>query len=113
MQGLEIRVQAFEKIAKYQGIAENTKVTKKLRNQFQPLAVSVSFWWFLVCETLQDLVIDDVKLEQWLTTTLLPVVYWHHKMQQTKSHKVKEKYRQAWILGLPFDQVVLDVALGG
>ena len=98
VQGLEIRVQAFEKIAKDQGIAENTKVTKKLRNQFQPLAVSISFWWFLVRETLQDLVIDDVKLEQWLTTTLLPVVYWHHKMQQTKSHKVKEKYRQAWIL---------------
>ncbi len=36
------------------------------------------------------------EVEAWLTTRLLPVVYWHHKMQQTKKPKTKEKYRQAW-----------------
>jgi len=98
VQGLEVRAQAFEKIAKDQGIIDSKKVMNKLRNQFEPLAVSVSFWWAWVLETLQSLVIEDDDLKAWLTTTLLPVVYWHHKMQHTKNCKAKEKYRKAWIL---------------
>lgn len=98
VQGLEVRAQAFEKIAKDQDIADSKKVMNKLRNQFQPLAVSVSFWWAWVLETLQSLALEDVDLEEWLTTTLLPVVYWHHKMQHTKNRKAREKYRKAWEL---------------
>jgi hypothetical protein len=98
VQGLEVRAQAFEKIAKDQGIIDSKKVMNKLRNQFEPLAVSVSFWWAWVSETLQNLVLEDDDLKAWLTTTLLPVVYWHHKMQQTKNPKAREKYRKAWIL---------------
>ena len=98
VQGLEIRAQAFEKIAKSQDIADSKNVMDKFRNQFNPLAVSVSFWWSWVFETLQSLVIEDVDLKQWLTTTLLPVVYWHYKMQQTKNRQAKEKYREAWVL---------------
>lgn len=92
---LEERAQAFEQIAKDQGINVSKKVMKKFRNQFSPLATSVTFWWFWVRETLQSLVIGK-ELEAWLTTTLLPVIYWHHKMQHTKKPKTKEKYRQAW-----------------
>jgi len=77
LQGLEARAQAFEKIAEEQGIADNKKVMNKLRNQFEPLAVSVSFWWIWVLDTLKSLVLEDEELKEWLTTTLLPVVYWH------------------------------------
>lgn len=98
VQGLELKAQAFEKIAESQDIADNNKVMAKLRNQFAPLAVSVSFWWHWVLETLECLSLEDAQLKQWLTTTLLPVVYWHHKMQQTKNPKAKEKYRKAWVL---------------
>jgi hypothetical protein len=94
--GLEVRVQAFEKIAKDQDITDSKKVTNKLRNQFKPLAVSVSFWWAWVFETLQSLVLEDDELKEWLTTTLLPVIYWHHKLQHTKNRKAREKYRKAW-----------------
>lgn len=97
-QRLETRAQGFEKIAKDQNIADNKKVMNKLRNQFSPLAVSVSFWWSWVFETLQSLCLEDNDLHEWLTTILLPVVYWHHKMQQTKNPTVKEKYRKAWLL---------------
>jgi hypothetical protein len=94
VQRLEGRAQAFEALA--QGIADNKGTLKKLRNQFGALAVSVSFWWLWVNETLLNLGVEDTELEQWLTTTLLPVVYWHHKMRQTKSRKAKDKYREAW-----------------
>jgi hypothetical protein len=98
VQGLESRAKNFEKIAENQEVSDNKKVMNKLRNQFEPLAVSVSFWWAWVSETLQSLVIEDIALEQWLTTTLLPVVYWHHKLQQTKNRKAKESYRKTWVL---------------
>jgi len=99
-EGLENRVQALEKIAKEQGIKNNTKVPKKLRNQFEALSVSVSFWWAMVLETLQHLSIskEDLKLKNWLLSILLPVVYWHYKYRQTKHSTTKEKYYNAWKL---------------
>ena len=93
---LEIRAQAFEEIAKKQAIVDKRKVMTKFRKQFKPLAVSVDFWWLWVRETLQNLAVENTVLEEWLTETLLPVVYWHHKMQQTKHRCAKEKYQQAW-----------------
>ncbi len=93
---LELRAQTFENIAEKQVVLDKRKVMNKFRNQFESLAVSVDFWWLWVDETLQNLAVDDVELETWLKATLLPVVYWHHKMQQTKHRHSKEKYRQAW-----------------
>ena len=94
-QQLELRAQAFEKIAKEQEINDHKGVMKKFRNQIKPLAVSISFWWLWVCETLQSLELDD-DTELWLTSTLLPVVYWYQKMEQTKNRNTKERYRKAW-----------------
>jgi hypothetical protein len=96
VQRLEVRAQAFEVLAKDQGIADHKNTLNKLRNQFGALAVSVSFWWLWVRETLLSLGVEDTGLEQWLTTSLLPVVYWHHKMRHTKNRKAKEKYHKAW-----------------
>jgi len=94
-EGLEKRAKIFERIAQSQGIQDSRKVMRKFRNQFQPLAVSVTFWWLLVWESLQGLETDK-ETAQWLTNGLLPVVYWHHKMEQTKNPKAKKKYRKAW-----------------
>jgi Family of unknown function (DUF6399) len=96
VQRLEGRAQALDVIAQGQGIADNKNTLQKLRNQFGGLAVSVSFWWLWVGETLLNLGVNDIELEQWLTTTLLPVAYWHHKMRQAKNRKAKDKYRKAW-----------------
>ena len=92
---LENRVQAFEKIAKERDITDKKKKMRKFRNQIKPLAVTVSFWWSLVRETLQELVVD-IEMEEWLTTTLLPVVYWHHQMLKTQNSKTRKKYKKAW-----------------
>ena len=68
---------------------------KKFRNQIKPLAVSVSFWWLWVSETLQGFAVDK-DLEDWLTTTLLPVVYWHQRLHLTQNRQSRESYRKAW-----------------
>ena len=92
---LENRAQLFERIAQSKGIKDSRNVMRKFRNQFQPLAISVTFWWLLVWESLQGLEADK-DTAQWLTSSLLPVVYWHHKMEQTKNPKARKKYRKAW-----------------
>ncbi len=64
-EGLEIRAKAIEQLAGAQDISDHKDVMKKFRNQIKPLAVSVSFWWCWVSETLQGLAIDK-DLEDWL-----------------------------------------------
>ena len=65
------------------------------KNSDSPAANSIDFWWLWVSDALESLIVDKER-RQWLTTVLLPVVYWHHKVEQTKKPKVKEKYRKAW-----------------
>jgi hypothetical protein len=92
---LESRAQAFEQIADAQGIADKKQRLKKFRNQIEALAVTVDFWWLWVRETLQTLAIDPA-LEDWLTTGLLPVVYWHHQLHKTQNTQTRKRYRSAW-----------------
>jgi hypothetical protein len=94
-EGLENRAKAFEHLAGEQDISDKKDVMKKFRNQIKPLAVSVSFWWMWVSETLQGLAVDK-DLEDWLTTTLLPVVYWHQHLHKTQNSQARERYRKAW-----------------
>ena len=92
---LETRAKAFEHLAGEQDISDPKDVMKKFRNPIKPLTVSVSFWWPWVSETLQGLAVDK-DLEDWLTTTLLPVVYWHRHLHLTQNSQARESYRKAW-----------------
>jgi hypothetical protein len=76
---------------------------KKFRDQIKPVVVSVSFWWCWASETLQGLAVDKV-LEDWLTTTLLPMVYWHrHRhLHLTQNSQARENYRNAWDASQPY-----------
>ena len=94
-EGLENRAKAFEHLAGEQDISDKKEVMKKFRNPIKPLAVSVSFWWLWVSETLQSLAVDK-DLEDWLTTALLPVVYWHQHLHKTQNSQARERYRKAW-----------------
>jgi hypothetical protein len=92
---LETRAKAFEHLAGEQDISDPKDVMKKFRNPIKPLTVSVSFWWHWVSETLQGFAVDK-DLEDWLTTTLLPVVYWHRHLHLTQNSQARENYRKAW-----------------
>lgn len=92
---LKSRAQAFERIADDQGIADKKKTLNKFRNQIKALAVTVDFWWLWVRETLQELTVDPV-LEDWLSTGLLPVIYWHQQLHKTQNTQTRKRYRSAW-----------------
>ena len=93
--GLENRAQVFETLAIDQGIEDKNGTLKTFRNQIQALAVTVRFWWLWVRETLQGLAVNT-EMEHWLTTTLLPLVYWHHQLHKTQNPKARDRYRKAW-----------------
>lgn len=93
--GLEKRAQAFEKIAQSAKIADSKRTLQKFRNQFDGLAVHITFWWQWVFEILTAMAVNQAT-QDWLTHTLLPVVYWHQQWQKTKNPRQREKYRLAW-----------------
>ena len=92
---LEKRAQALETLAKSADIADSRQTLRKFRGQFDALAIHITFWWQWVMNILTDMAVDAATRE-WLTHSLLPVVYWHHQMRKTKSKRQRENYEQAW-----------------
>lgn len=92
---LEQRAQAFGAIAQAHDIADSRQTLKKFRNQFSSLAAHVEFWWLWVMETLTGLAVDKAT-QDWLTHRLLPVIYWHQQLHNSKNPTQREKYKQAW-----------------
>ena len=92
---LENRAQVFERIANEQGIEDKNDALKTFRNQIQALATTVNFWWLWVRETVQGLAVN-AEMEHWLTTTLLPLVYWRYQLHKTHNRKARDNYRKAW-----------------
>jgi Family of unknown function (DUF6399) len=89
------RVQAFEKIAQSQAIADLKQAMNKFRNQINDLAANVETWWLWVIEILASLSVDEAT-QHWLIHALLPTVYWHQQLYKTQNPKQREKYHQAW-----------------
>ena len=92
---LENRAVAFEVIAAQQGILDKNNALQKFRNQIVALSSHVSFWWLWVGEILMGLSVDE-PTRQWLTGTLLPVVYWHYHRYKTKNPVQRKRYQEAW-----------------
>jgi hypothetical protein len=92
---LEKRAVVFEVIAVQQDIPDKHNALRKFRGQIAALASHVSFWWSWVDESLLDWSVDE-PMRQWLTGTLLPVVYWHYHLHKTKKPSQRKRYREAW-----------------
>jgi hypothetical protein len=92
---LESRAHVFEEIAAEEEIIDHKGKMKKFRKQFSALAISVTVWWVLVSEILEQIKIEEEQ-QEWFTKNMLSVVYWHQRMEQTKNPKSRKKYYQAW-----------------
>lgn len=92
---LETRAKVFETLGEEQAITDRKGAIRKFRNQLPALAVSITVWWTWVTDVLQELTLDEAWL-QWFTGALLPVIYWHRRMQQTHNPKKRERYKKAW-----------------
>ena len=93
--GLEKRAEALEGIAVQQEILDTRSALRKFRAQMDALSSHISFWWLWVAEILAEWSVDPAT-QQWLTGTLLPVLYWHHQMDKTQNQVHRKRYRQAW-----------------
>jgi phage baseplate assembly protein W len=93
--GLETRAQALETLAAQQGIQDTRSALKKFRAQIGALSSHVSFWWLWVEEILLGWSLDEAT-RQWLTSKLLPVLYWHYQMRKTQNRVHRKRYQEAW-----------------
>lgn len=73
--GLEKRAEALERIAAQPGILDHRSALRKFRAQIDALSSHLSFWWLWVEKILLGWSVDPAT-QQWLTGTLLPVLYW-------------------------------------
>ena len=39
----------------------------------------------------------ETEKRDWLTQSLLPVIHWHHQLNQTQNKETKIKYHDAWV----------------
>jgi len=67
----------------------------KFRRQHKALSQHVSIWWLWIHTLLDDLNTDQLT-QDWVTTRLMPVVYWSHRATQTKKPSDRTAYRNAW-----------------
>ena len=92
-QALHTEVDALEVLAQQQKIPDRDNVLGKFRRQITDLGSHVEVWWLWVNGLLVD---TDRPTQQWVTFTLLPVIYWHHQRQHSKKAVQREQYEQAW-----------------
>lgn len=92
---LEQQASGLATLAHQQGIADKDDAIQKFRNQVKALSSHVGFWWGWVDEILRGLSVDEAT-RQWLTDTLLPVLYWHHQQDKTHNTAHRQRYREAW-----------------
>jgi len=89
------RADALATLATQQDIQDKDAAMQKFRNQLKALASHVGFWWTWVADILLELSVDE-PTRQWLTGTLLPVLYWHRQKEKTQNKDHRPLYHEAW-----------------
>jgi len=64
------------------------------KTQIPSLAQGIHAWWQWVTQALSAKT-DNLELQQWVLTGLLPWVYWHQQADKTRQSDLKYHYKQA------------------
>lgn len=92
--GLQAAVEAIEALARRQQLPARHKAMKKIRKQLPALAALIDFWWQGVEQDLEPFALSPIW-RRWVYESLLPLVYWEHRVAQTRCARRKAKIVQA------------------
>jgi len=92
---LKEQSEEFKKIADDHNINDNKNRCNKYTKQIIDMASGIDSWWLWVIESITGYELGKKK-QDWLIYTLLPVIYWHQKMEKTQNSKMKKVYKVAW-----------------
>ena len=87
---------AIEQLAEDRVIADHKGRLKKFRNQLDDLSRHVGVWWLWIHTLLADCA-PDPTLSRWVSSKLMPVMYWHFRLTTAKKTEHRKLYKAAWI----------------
>jgi len=85
----------FTEIAASVSISDSRDALRKFTRQIEDIASNVGVWWVWVRENLTQYELNQTT-QEWVTSLLLPVFYWHRQMERTKNPVMKASYKKAW-----------------
>lgn len=92
---LQVPLQALRDLTPVAAIPQLTQALDKFARQIPDLAAVINTWWSWVFHSLSAENLDP-ETSNWLTTRLLPLVYWQQQLAKTKSPALKTEYQKAY-----------------
>ena len=92
---LQCESETLETLAEERLISDPKGYLKKFRRQMDDLSQHVGVWWLWINTLLEDGVSDPTQ-NHWVKNRMMPVVYWHERMEQTRKKEPRRLYQSAW-----------------
>ena len=93
IQALCTEADTLEALSQQREISDKDNSLKKFRRQIDDLGSHVDVWWQWVDEVLTHV---EEPIKKWVLYDLMPVVYWHHRLQHCKNPTQRLQYADAW-----------------
>jgi hypothetical protein len=91
---LSAPLQKLSTLANSYGADKATKAIDIFQQQLPSIAQGIHAWWRWVNEAL-EVKTDELELQQWVLTVLLPWTYWQQQADKTRHPELKQEYQKA------------------
>ncbi|MGB1271803.1 MAG: DUF6399 domain-containing protein, partial [Endozoicomonas sp.] len=92
---LQCESEAIEALAEARLISDRKGYLKKFRKQLDDLSQHVGVWWLWIHTLLADTP-PEPRLNDWIVYRMMPVIYWHGRLEKAKKKEQRQLYQRAW-----------------
>lgn len=86
---------AIEALAEARQISDRKGYLKKFRKQIEDVSRHVGVWWLWIHTLLADCA-PEPELRDWVADRMMPVIYWHRRLEQAKKKEQRQFCLRAW-----------------
>lgn len=87
--------EAIEALAEARLMSDHKGYLKKFRMQMDDLSQHVGVWWLWIHTLLADCA-PEPELNNWIANRMMPVIYWHGRLEQAKKKEQRQLCQRAW-----------------
>ena len=84
----------LKRLAKRLNLSKGESEIETFRSHLPSIAQGLSLWWQSVMDELTHKS-QDLQMQAWVISALLPSVYWHQQAEKTRTPSLKTIYREA------------------
>ena len=92
--GLSAPLEKLCNLSESYGGSKATKAIDTFQKQIPSITQGIHAWWQWVDEALK-VKTDELEVQQWVFTLLLPWIYWQQQAEKTRQPDFKREYQQA------------------